>query len=36
MTKSLGCYFLRIIDGFGILDFGHWNLFDIWDLCFGI
>jgi len=21
---------------FGFLNFGHWNLFDIWDLIFGI
>jgi hypothetical protein len=21
---------------FGILNFGHWDLFDIWDLLFGI
>jgi len=21
---------------FGILNFGHWNFFDIWDLIFGI
>jgi hypothetical protein len=24
------------IDRFGILNFGHWNLFDIWDLGFDI
>ena len=36
MTKSVGCSFFKVIDRFGILNFGHWNLFDIWYLCFVI
>jgi hypothetical protein len=29
-------FFLKIIFAFGILNFGHCDLFGIWYLCFGI
>ena len=36
LAKRQKPFFLKIIFAFGILNFGHCDLFGIWDLCFGI
>jgi hypothetical protein len=36
LAKRQKPFFLKIIFAFGILNFGHCDLFGIWYLCFGI
>ena len=36
LAKRQKTFFLKIIFAFGILNFGHCDLFEIWYLCFGI
>jgi hypothetical protein len=36
LVKRQKTFLLKIIFAFGILNFGHCDLFEIWYLCFGI
>jgi len=36
ISFSIRLAFFKIIEGFGILNFGHYYLFDIWNLIYSI